>query len=45
MVLYKEKATLLFSFATNTVKMCGFVEPAHTRFCCVAGITRVFALV
>jgi hypothetical protein len=26
-----KKDKLLFSFATNTVKMCGFVEPAQRK--------------
>jgi len=29
MALFEKKDKLLFSFATNTVKMCGFVEPAQ----------------
>jgi hypothetical protein len=29
MVLFEKKRKLLFSFAPNMVKMCGFVEPAQ----------------
>ena len=28
-----KKDKLLFSFVTNTVKMCGFVEPAQRKRC------------
>jgi hypothetical protein len=35
----QKKRKLLFSFVTNTVKMCGFVESAQRKRVRAAGIT------
>jgi hypothetical protein len=35
MGLFEKKDKLLFSFATNTVKILGFVEPAQRKHVCV----------